>query len=156
VNVSSDEHACAQAWAALNAAHTRVAGLLAENLTRACGMTVTEFEILLRLDGPPGRRLRLSQLNSAVPLTQPALSRAVTRLSGRGWLARAGAPEDGRGVMIVLTQAGEAVLREAIPVHARTIREALLDRLSAPEQETMAEVLRRIADSEPMPGAFSG
>lgn len=143
--MSAEEYACAQAWAVLTAAHARVAGLLADNLARGCGLTVNEFEILLRLDRAPGRRLRLGELNSAVPLTQPALSRAVTRLSGRHWLTRAGAPEDGRGVLITLTHAGEGVLRRAIPVHARTIREALLDRMSAGEQEMLAGLLRRVA-----------
>ena len=144
----ADEYACAQAWAALSAAHARVAALLADNLSRSCGLTVTEFEILLRLDRAPGRRLRLGELNSTVPLTQPALSRAVTRLSGRSWLTRTGAPEDGRGVLIGLTEAGEEVLRQAIPVHARTIREALLDQMSAPEQQMLAEVLRRVASAD--------
>jgi DNA-binding MarR family transcriptional regulator len=80
-----------------------------------------------------------------VPLTQPALSRAVTRLADRGLLARAGAPEDRRGVLIVLEPAGQASLDRAIPVHAQVIREALLDRSSADQQRLLAEVLRRVA-----------
>jgi DNA-binding MarR family transcriptional regulator len=68
----------------------------------------------------------------------------VTRLADRGLLARAGAPEDGRGVLIGLTPAGREVLRRAIPVHAQVIRAALLDRLTAAEQRTLAEVLGRI------------
>lgn len=144
--MSAEEYACAQAWAALTAAHARVAGLLAANLARSCGLTVTEFEILLRLDRAPGRRLRLSELNGAVPLTQSALSRAVTRLSGRDWLTRLGAPEDGRGVLVALTSAGEQVLRQAIPVHASTIRAALLDQMSPREQQVLAAALGRVAD----------
>jgi DNA-binding MarR family transcriptional regulator len=139
----SDEDACARAWAALGAAHARVAGLLAAALATQAGLTVTEFEMLLRLDRAPAR-LRLAELKTAVPLTQPALSRAVTRMADRGLLARSGAPEDGRGVLIGLTPAGREVLRRAIPVHAQVIRAALLDRLTAAEQRTLAEVLGRI------------
>jgi|HubBroStandDraft_4_1064222.scaffolds.fasta_scaffold497720_2 DNA-binding MarR family transcriptional regulator len=143
--MSAEEYACAQAWAALTAAHGRVAGRLAEDLSRSCALGVNDFEILLRLHRPPGVRLRLGELNASVPLTQPALSRAVTRLAERGLLARTGAPDDGRGVLIVLRPAGQAALHRAIPVHARAIREALLDHLLPEEQRLLADVLRRVA-----------
>jgi DNA-binding MarR family transcriptional regulator len=143
--MSTAEYACAQAWAALTAAHGRVAGRLAADLSRSCALSVNDFEILLRLRRAPGWRLRLGELNESVPLTQPALSRAVTRMAERGLLGRAGAPDDGRGVLIVLEPAGEAALERAVPVHAQAIREALLDHMSADEQRLLAEVLRRVA-----------
>lgn len=65
-------------------------------------------------------------------------------MAARGLLDRAGAPEDGRGVLIRMTAAGSRVLGRAIPVHAQVIRAALLDRLSAAEQQTLTEVLGRI------------
>jgi DNA-binding MarR family transcriptional regulator len=149
--VSAEEYACAQAWAALTTAHARIAGMLAEALDRSCGLSVTEFEILLRLDRAPDRQLRLGELNEAIALTQPALSRAVTRLSGRSWLARAAAPDDGRGVLIRLTAAGRAVLARAVPVHTAAIRSALLDRMTAAENDLLSEVLGRVAS--PVPAA---
>ncbi len=82
--MSRPEYSCAQAWAALSAAHARIAGQLADALAHRCGLSVNEFEILLRLHGAAGARLRLGEVNEFVPLTQPALSRAVTRLAGRG------------------------------------------------------------------------
>lgn len=144
--MSTQEYTCAQAWAALSAAHARIASQLAGALARGCGLTSNEFEILLRLHGAPGRRLRLGELNTSVPLTQPALSRAVARLADRGLVARAGSPDDGRGVLVTLTPAGSDALDRAIPVHARTIRAALLDRLSPAERELLADALSRIAD----------
>jgi DNA-binding MarR family transcriptional regulator len=140
-----DEYACARAWVALTAAHARVSGMLASALARECGLTINEFEILLRLDQAGDRGVRLTELLTAVPLTQPALSRAVARLAGRGLLARAGAPGDGRGVLIMLTKAGAESLRTAIPVHAQVIRDALLAKVSPGEQDLLAEVLGRIA-----------
>jgi DNA-binding MarR family transcriptional regulator len=144
---SADEYACARAWVALTAAHARLARLLAAALARECGLAINEFELLLRLDqaGPAG--LRLGELLSAVPLTQPALSRAVGRLAGRGLLVRAGAPGDGRGVVILLTEAGRQSLHAAIPVHAEVIRTALLDQLSRAEQDMLVNVLGRIASA---------
>jgi DNA-binding MarR family transcriptional regulator len=144
--VSTQEYSCALVWDALSAAHARIAGQLAGALARGCGLTSNEFEILLRLHGTPGRRLRLSELNASVPLTQPALSRAVTRLADRGLVARRGAVDDGRGVLVALAPAGADALDRAIPVHAQTIRAALLDRLSRAELELLADALGRIAE----------
>jgi DNA-binding MarR family transcriptional regulator len=144
--VNTGEYSCARVWTALSAAHTSIAGQLARALARGCGLTSNEFEILLRLHGAPGRRVRLSELNSAVSLTQPALSRAVARLADRGLVTRAGAPDDGRGVLVALTPAGASALGVAIPVHAQTIRAALLDRLPRAELELLAEALSRIAE----------
>ena len=139
------EYACARAWVALTAAHARVSNRLAAALTGECGLTINEFEILLRLEHAGDGGVRVRDLLSAVPLTQPALSRAVARLAERGLLARAGAPSDGRGVLISLTLAGAECLHAAIPVHAQVIRAALLDNLSAAEQGVLTEVLGRIA-----------
>ena len=146
---AGEQYACAQAWTALSAAHSRIAGQLADALARGCALSVNEFEILLRLHHAPAGQLRLGELAGAVPLTQPALSRAVTRLADRGLLARAGAPGDGRGVLIMLKPAGRTTLGQATDIHAAVIREALLDRLSAADQELLASVLSRVAGEQP-------
>lgn len=110
-------------------------------------MSINDFEILLRLEQVPAPGLRLGDLRTAVPLTQPALSRAVTRLSDRGWLRRAGAVDDRRGVLVAITAAGQEVLSRAVPVHAQTIREFLLDPFTPGEQDLLARALSRITES---------
>jgi DNA-binding MarR family transcriptional regulator len=141
------EYACATAWAALTAAHARIAERLSSQLADSCGMGITDFEILLRLDGVPPPGLRLGELSSAVRLTQPSLSRAAARLARRGWLSRADALHDRRGVLVAITPAGRETLSRAVPVHARTIREFLLDPLTPDEQDLLARALSRVAES---------
>lgn len=148
-SVHQDEYACAHAWAALTAVHARVASRLSTALARQCGLALNEFEILLRLDRARGDGVRLSDLLPAVPLTQPALSRAARRMTDRGWLGRSAAPGDGRGILVTITDTGREVLRAAIPVHADTIRAALLDRLTGPDQDLLVEVLRRVIADRP-------
>src|SRR5258705_2333158 len=116
-----DEQACAQAWAALTAAHALVTEQLSAALTRTCGLSINEFQILLRADQAPEAGVRLGELCSAVRLTQPSLSRAVARLERHGWLHRAGAPGDGRGVLISVTPSGRAVLAQGSTVRTQTI-----------------------------------
>lgn len=141
-----DQYACALAWAALTAAHARIAERLSARLASSCGMGITDFEILLRLDGVPPAGLRLGELGPAVRLTQPSLSRAAARLARRGWLSRADAVDDRRGVVLTITPAGREVLRRAVPVHARTIREFLLDPLTPGEQDLLTRALSRVAE----------
>jgi DNA-binding MarR family transcriptional regulator len=141
-----DEHACAQAWAALTAAHALVTGQLGDALTRTCGLSINEFQILLRADRAPEAGVRLGELRSAVRLTQPSLSRAVARLERHGWLRRAGAPGDGRGVLVSVTASGREVLAQGSAVHTQTISELLLDRLTPDEQDSLARALTRVAE----------
>lgn len=143
----TDEYACARAWVALSAAHARVTDQLSTALSRTCGLSMNEFEVLLRLDHEPG--LRLCDLHSAVRLTQPSVSRMITRLEQQRWVARSGDPKDHRAVRLTLTPAGRDLLGRAIPVHAQVIREALLDRLTAAEHDLLADVLTRIAEPAP-------
>jgi DNA-binding MarR family transcriptional regulator len=139
------EYSCARAWAALTSAHARIAGQLSTALDEACGLSINDFEILLQLDQVPAPGLRLGELNPAVRLTQPSLSRAVARLEHRGWLRRAGTPDDRRGVLAAITPAGREILRRAVPVHAQTIRGYLLDPLTPDEQDLLARALTRVA-----------
>lgn len=149
----ADEYACAQAWTALSTAHDLVSDQLAAALGQACGLSIHEFEVLLRVaahaaDGG----LRLGALGQMIRLTQPSLSRAVARLEQPGWLRRAGAPGDGRGVLVSITEAGREVLARGAAVHAETIRSLLLDRLTRDEQELLARALTRVAAGDPASG----
>jgi DNA-binding MarR family transcriptional regulator len=142
-----EEYSCARAWAVLTSAHARITEQLSAALDEACGLSINDFEILLRIDQAEPAGLRLSGLNPAVRLTQPSVSRAVTRLERRGWLRRAGSADDRRGVVVSTTPAGRDQLRRAAGVHARTIREFLLDPLTREEQDLLARALARIAGS---------
>ncbi len=142
-----DQYACARAWAALSAAHARVSDELSSALLRACGLSINDFETLLRLDGvaPPG--LRLGELGQTIRLSQSALSRMVSRLEHQGLVGRHGDPADGRGVLLSITPAGREALRRAAPIHARCIDELLTDRLSRDEHAALADLLTRIAEA---------
>src|SRR5258708_31181480 len=144
-----DEQACAEAWGALTAAHALVTEQLSAALTRTCGLSINEFQILLRVDRAPDPGVRLGELSSAVRLTQPSLSRAVARLERHGWLRRAGAPGDGRGVVVTLTAAGRHVPARGSAGHTQTNSELLPDRLSPREQGLLAPGLPRGPGTHP-------
>ncbi len=145
----ADEYACAQAWTALSAAHALVTDELTAALDQVCGLSIHEFELLLRVRHAADGGLRLGALGKMIRLSQPSLSRAVARLESQGWLRRSGAPGDGRGVLISITEAGREVLARGVAAHAGTIRSLLLDRLTPDEQELLARALTRVAMGVP-------
>jgi DNA-binding MarR family transcriptional regulator len=145
---AGEEYACARVWAALSTAHALITEHLGAALQETCGLSINEFELLLRLDaGPDGQGQRLGSLNAAVRITQPSVSRTVTRMETHGWLRRTSSPDDGRAVLITMTAAGREKLHAAVPVHAAAIREFLLDQLAPDEQDALTRALTRVAEA---------
>jgi DNA-binding MarR family transcriptional regulator len=65
--------------------------------------------------------------------SQSRLSHTVARLEERGWVRRERSPDDGRGNLAVLTDAGWDVVRKVAPGHVDAVRAAMFDPLD-PEQ----------------------
>jgi DNA-binding MarR family transcriptional regulator len=65
----------------------------------------TEMEVLTILREGPRRITELTELEG---IAQPTMTLLVKRLEDRGWILREGLPDDGRVVMISLTEAGSA------------------------------------------------
>jgi DNA-binding MarR family transcriptional regulator len=65
----------------------------------------TEMEVLSILNEGPRRITELTELEG---IAQPTMTLLVKRLQEKGWVRREGLPEDGRVVMISLTEAGSA------------------------------------------------
>ena len=68
-------------------------------------VAINEYDVLFTLSRCPSGWLRLNELNDHVLLSQSSLSRLVERLEKRGLVERMAAPEDGRGVLLKLTDA---------------------------------------------------
>jgi DNA-binding MarR family transcriptional regulator len=65
----------------------------------------TEMEVLGILREGPQRITELTELEG---IAQPTMTLLVKRLQEQGWVQREGLPDDGRVVMISLTEAGRA------------------------------------------------
>ena len=130
-------------WRAfLHAVEVLQSGLDAQ-LQADAGMPHGYYELLVRLSEAPGRRLRMSALAQASASSRSRLSHAVAQLEKRGWVRREAAPDDGRGLLAVLTDEGFAALEDAAPGHVAAVRRLLVDRL-APEQ---LRALRAISEA---------
>jgi DNA-binding MarR family transcriptional regulator len=135
---------CALAWQTLRMAHDRVAQRLGTELSGECGLAINEFDVLLFLRSHAHEQVRIGALLDAVPLSQPALSRLVSRLEARGLLARSEAEDDARAVVVCLTAAGTALIDRALVIHARVVDETLTSKFSETERTALLGTLSQI------------
>ncbi|HEX2281445.1 MAG TPA: MarR family winged helix-turn-helix transcriptional regulator [Thermomicrobiales bacterium] len=136
---------CALAWQTLRMAHDRVAQRLGAELSDECGLAINEFDVLLFLRSHAHEQVRIGALLDAVPLSQPALSRLVSRLEARGLLARREAEDDARAVVVCLTDTGTALIDRALAIHARVVDETLTSKFSESERTALLQTLNQIA-----------
>lgn len=111
-----------RAWRSFARAFVVVPRVLEAELQAAHGVTVTEYFVLVNLSEAPDRRLRMSELASRGAMSLSAISRVVDGLARHGLVERERCPEDRRGLLAVLTDAGLARLSEAYPTHLRGVR----------------------------------
>ena len=137
---------CALTWRVLRLTHDRVARLLTRELARQCDLSISDFDVLLYLGTQGDAESRMRDLSEAVLLSQPALSRLIARLVERGLLARSTAGDDGRAVLVHLTEHGRFRTAQAIQVHLETIQRTVLGRLTDVERNALTNALARIAE----------
>jgi len=133
------------AWRGLLRAHSALAHDLDVELREACDLSLHEYEVLLLLSEAPGHRMRMSDVASAVLLSQSGLTRLVDRLARAGSVARTRCQEDRRGLNAELTEAGRARLEQARPTYLHGVRARFLDHFAPGELETLAGFWERVA-----------
>ncbi len=74
---------------------------------------LTEYRALAHLVQAADRELRVNELAQRVGLNQSSATRLVSRLEAKGLARRDVCADDGRGVYAVITEEGEALVREA-------------------------------------------
>lgn len=114
------------------------------------GMNRGEVGVLaaLRIAGPK-QHLSPTQLFKGLMLSSAGITSRLDRLERRGYVKRTRHPNDRRGVLVELTEAGRTALDAA--VKAETVREhGIVTGLSAAERKSLAGLLKRwLATLEP-------
>ncbi len=118
--------------------------MLAQHLTTSHGMTHSDYEVLVRLDGAMGE-MRMTTLAGQVVSSAQKLTHTANRLEDRGWIYRRPVEGDGRGLTAVLTETGRAALAEAAIGHAELIKRFLLDVMTAEERKVVAASMDRVS-----------
>lgn len=125
------------AWRAFLTASTAVTAKLNHELEAGAGISMHEYEILVRLSEAEDHTLRMSALAENVSHSRSRLTHTVGRLEKAGYVERTACTMDKRGVNCHLTTAGEDFLRTAAPIHLDGVRRHVIDHL---DREQLAEL----------------
>jgi DNA-binding MarR family transcriptional regulator len=107
-------------------------------------MPLNEYDVLFTLSRCPSGWLRLNELNDHILLSQSSLSRLVERLEKRGLIERMPAPDDGRGILLKLTEAGSELQKQIGRLHVRDIAAVLTPALTAAEQLELLRLTEKL------------
>src|SRR5262245_38523969 len=117
------------------------------DLQREFDLSLTEYEILVRLSERPEQSMRMAQLADSLAHSRSRVTHTVSRMQKAGLVVRSSSPEDGRGIVCTLTERGHALLVEAAPVHVNGVRDYLVD-LAAPDDfAALGRVMNSVSDS---------
>ncbi|WP_329561283.1 MarR family winged helix-turn-helix transcriptional regulator [Kitasatospora sp. NBC_01266] len=133
------------AWRGFVVASSLVARHLEQQLKDDCGLSHTQYEILVHLSAVPEGELRMAELADRVVTSKSGLSYQVAQLEKAGLVGRRSCPSDVRGVFACLTERGREMLRGAAPGHVAAVREALIDVLDREQLAVLAEALGEVA-----------
>ncbi|MDG4858246.1 MarR family transcriptional regulator [Streptomyces sp. T-3] len=133
-------------WRAYLHATTLLEDHLDRQLQRDAKMPHIYYGLLVQLSQAPRRRLRMTELARNVKITRSRLSHAVARLEQHGWVRREDCASDKRGQNAILTDEGFAVLERSAPGHVAAVRQAMFDRLTPEQQQSLGEIMRIIAE----------
>ena len=134
-----------RSWRAFLLGSARLTEALTRQLESEAGVSLSEYEILVRLSEVPGRTLRMSDLAASLVHSRSRLTHTVSRLERRGLVRRENCLDDGRGVNCVMTDEGFALLDAAAPGHVRAVRAHLVDVLDDDQLRALGEAMALIA-----------
>ena len=119
---------------------------LDEALSKAHGISVKEFDVLITLFNAPDGRLRMAELAEQVVLSPSGVTHLVTRLERDGLVQRIVDESDRRSFFTALTPAGHQRLRDSRPTHNEVIREHLTRRLTPNQLEALGTLWAKLVE----------
>ena len=133
-----------QAFVRLLQGHAAAMRELSADLVRDHGLTINDYEALLRLSRADGHYLKRVELAESLVLTPSGVTRLLDGLERAGYVEKGSCETDARITYAVLTDAGHEKLEEASRSHIAQIRAFFGERFDDDELATLAELLGRL------------
>jgi DNA-binding MarR family transcriptional regulator len=143
--LSADEQLLWRRWLRLNAL---LPGVLHRELQADAGLSLPDFEVLVKLTETAEERVRVTDLARELNWERSRVSHHVTRMERRGLVERSECHDDGRGAWVILTKQGRSAIERAAPGHAATVRRLVFDDLSPQELRVMTRVIDKVIHHE--------
>ena len=134
-------------WSRLLRGYTALARTFSAQLLAEHDLTINDYEALLVLANAEGRRMRRTDLAQSLQLTASGITRLLDGLERAGLVCKAQCRSDARVAYAVLTEAGEAKLREASRSHAVAVEALFGERYEGDELAQLVELLGRLPNA---------
>jgi len=141
--LSADEQ---RSWRAWVASSMLLNDRLNRDLQEQHGLSLADYEILVRLSELPERRMRMSDLAESTLSSRSRLSHQIDRMEKAGLVARQTCEDDRRGSFAVLTEQGWATLVAAAPDHVSSVRAHLVDQLSPADFAALGSACSQVVE----------
>ena len=135
-----------RSWRALVMGTTLLMDRLDDEMRSQFDLSLTEYEILVRLSEREGWQMRMAQLADALAHSRSRVTHTVKRMEQAKLVQRTTSPEDGRGIVATMTPKGYALLERVAPVHVAGVREHLVDLASPEDFAALGRVMNAVAD----------
>lgn len=132
------------AWLDVLQVQARVTGELERKVAAEAGIPLAFYEVLLRLEKVPEKRMRMQELGRSIFLSKSGVSRLVSRMEGERLVVRRGDPGNLRVTYAVITDEGRKAFRKAEPVVLREVEERFMRHLDREEARTLRSALGRV------------
>ena len=134
-------------WRAFRDGTALLLDVLARELDCDSGLSLGEYEVLVRLSEAPGRALRMSELADDLAHSRSRLTHTVARMEARGLVRRSASSGDRRGVNCAMTSEGYRVLVASAPAHVAAVRRYLVDVLTPEQFRALGEAMAAVAEA---------
>lgn len=134
-------------WRAYIVGTTMLLDRLDRDLRQTHGISLPEYEVLVRLSEQPGRSMRMAVLADGMSFSRSRITHTVARLEKMGLVTRSRTDHDGRGVATTLTDEGMATLESAACTHVTGVRENLVDLAACDDFAALGRVFDAVADN---------
>jgi DNA-binding MarR family transcriptional regulator len=135
-----------QSWRAYIMGTTLLLDRLDRELRATHDISLSEYEVMVRLSEQPDQRMRMALLAEAMCHSRSRVTHTISRMERADLVRRIAADSDGRGVEAVMTKHGREVLGEAAHIHVEGVREHLVDLASAADFAAVGRVFNAVSD----------
>ena len=133
-----------EAFVRLLRGHAATTRALSAELQAEFGLTINDYEALLRLSRADDGRMRRIDLANELLLTASGVTRLLDGLERAGYVEKASCASDARVTYAALTAEGRARFEEASRAHVGAVRKLFEDRFDADELATLTRLLERL------------
>ena len=134
-------------WRSFLGGSTVLLDRLDRDLRSTHGLSMPEYEILVRLSEAPGRAIRMAELAAAVSHSRSRVTHTIARLEREGRVTRGQCSEDGRGVSAVLTDSGLELLEAAAHTHVQGVHNYLIENSDPDDLAALGRIMQTVVEA---------